>query len=434
MAKISFAKVQIIAALVFHSVLIYFKGYFLSIEFTLYPYLTSRGFLPYQNILDQHFPTLLFGPFSLPAFLTENPWPLLAVFIVVLCLTDIFLYAALIRGKVGKPLTWLFLYIVSSVYFSGNILWLETFVNLLLSVWMFLSFSKKRIHYFVSGFLISQIILIRPTLVPAAIVLFLGFSLPITIPLLLGGFLGLAIPTLFLIRFDLVSDFIRLAIDFNRQSYPTGAILLPAKRQIVLLVAWMLPAVSSLAKNKKYYFLLSISLLFVLVVPRFGYEHLQPIFLVTVFLWALATTKPNLSVYFLIVIFFALNLVSTVRHPYGNYFLTPEVVEISHDLAMLPQNNIYLLGASDLIYPLSGKTPPNYTYLPSLPWYFNQTDFSSRVIESLSDKNTPVVVDYSATVDGYNVVESSGPIFEYIKMNLIPGPKKGSYQIFYPNP
>ncbi len=434
MAKISFAKVAVLGALLLHAVLIYFKGYFLSIEFTLYPFLTSRGFLPYQNILDQHFPTLLFGPFSLPAFLTTNPWPLLAVFVCVLLLTDVFLYAALVRSKVSKPLVWLVLYIVSSVYFSGNILWLETFVNLLLSAWIFLSFSPKRLHYFVSGFLISQIILIRPTLIPAVTVLFFGLSLPLTIPLLLGGFVGLAIPALFLVRFGLVPDFIRLAIDFNRESYPTGAILLPAKRQVIILLAWILPTIASFIKNKKYLFLLSVIFMFVLVVPRFGYEHLQPLFLVVTLLWAFTAVKPGLLVYLLIVIVFGLNLVASIRHSYGNYFLNPQVLEISADIAKLPQSNIYLLGASDLIYPLSGKTPPNYTYLPSLPWYFNQSDFSSKVIESLSDKTTPVVVDYSATVDGYNVVESSGPIFEYIKMNLIPGPKVGSYQIFYPNP
>jgi len=68
------------SALLLHISLIYLRGYFLSGEFTLYPYLVSRGFLPYRDLIDQHFPTLLFGPFSLPAILTTNPWPLMGVF------------------------------------------------------------------------------------------------------------------------------------------------------------------------------------------------------------------------------------------------------------------------------------------------------------------------------------------------------------------
>ena len=418
----------------FHATLIIFRGYFLSIEFTLYPYLTSHGFLPYQNIIDQHFPTLMFGPFSLPVFLTSNPWPILGLFLTVLCLTDVLLYASLIRFEVKKPFVWLVLYIVSSSYFSGNVLWIETFVNLLLATWIFLSFSIRPGTRFVSGLILSQIFLLRPTIIPAVAILFFGLSYSVSLPLVLGLISGIGVPLIFLFHQDILQDFYRLAIVFNGSVYPHGAQLLPAKRQILTLFLFIAPVFCALIKRKKYIFLLSLTFIFILIFPRFGYEHLQPLYLCAVLFWALNQSRPDKVVYLFILIFLALNIVSSIRHPYGNYFLTPEVKSIAQTVKDLPGSTVYLLGASDLIYPLSGKIPPKYTYLPSLPWYFGQQEFVDRVIVSLSDKNTPVLVDYSSAVDGYNVLESSGLLFEYIKMNFIPGEKIGNYRIFFPNP
>ncbi|HSV94354.1 MAG TPA: hypothetical protein VLH94_00040 [Spirochaetia bacterium] len=419
------------SALILHVALIFARGYFLSGEFTLYPYLVSRGFLPYRDLLDQHFPTLLLGPFSLPAFLTSNPWPLLFVFLATLCLTDIFLYASLIRFKIKQPLVWLVLFVVSSVYFSGYILWFETFVNLLISLWLFLSFSKNRLRQFVSGFLLSQILLLRPTIAPALLVLFLSFS-HFSIPLILGGLIGVGIPTLFIFKQEILADFYRQAIQFNKDIYPQEARLLPNFRQILTLSVWLTPAIYFIVKNKKFHYLAILIGLLVLAFPRFGYEHLQPLCLVAVLFWALLSKKPNIFAYLFIIIFFCLNLVSAIRHPYGNFYLTPEVQSSANQIRKLPGQTIYLLGAPDILYPLSGKIPPNYTYIPSLPWYLHQKDFQDRIILSLKDSNTPVLINFQAEVDDKNIVTESQKVFEYIKMNYEEGEKINSYQLFLP--
>lgn len=416
-----------------HAFLVYLRGYFLSIEFTLYPYLTAHGFLPYKNILDQHFPTLIFGPFSLPALLTLNPWPLLILFLVTLCLTDVFLFAALVRFQVKKPLVWLAFYIISSLYFAGNVLWIETFVNLFLATWLWLSFSRHSFSRALSGLLLSQILLLRPTIAPALFFFFLGLGAPFSFPLV-GGFLtGLVAPFIYLNQHHLLPDFYRLAIVFNGQVYPMAARLLPAKRQILFLLLWLAPVVFALWQKRKFFWLLSLASFLILIYPRFGFEHLQPLFLGAAFIWATLSLAPPKGLYFLMGVLFGLNLISTWRHPYGNYFLTPEVQSLAGKIQNLAGPEIYLLGASDLLYPLSGKLPPQMTYLPSLPWYFSQKEFSDRIITALSDHKSPVLVDYSATVDGYNIVESSGPIFEYIKINFVPGLKFGNYQFFLPH-
>jgi len=419
------------SALLLHISLILIRGYFLSTEFTLYPYLVTRGFLPYRDIIDQHFPTLLFGPFSLPAFLTVNPWPLLGLFLLILCVTDIFIYFSLIRYKVRQPLVWLTLFVASSVYFSGNILWIETFVNLLLSVWLFLSTSKKNLHRFVSGFILSQVILLRPTIAPAILLLLLGIS-DFSIYLFLGGLIGLAIPSLFIFKQGIFPDFFNLTITFNKTVYPLEARLVPGKREILALGLFIFPAVVAFVKNKKYLFLGILLLLFALAFPRFGYEHLQPLYLLTIVLTALVVKRPNVVVYLFIFIFFCLNIVSGIRHHYGNFFMTPEVISASKEIKDKPGQVIYLLGVPDIVYQLSGKMPPGYTYVPSLPWYLHQKEFSQKIIMSLEKSGSPVLIDDKAQIDGKNIVDESGEIIEYIRMNYINRGYIGNYQLYLP--
>jgi hypothetical protein len=421
------------SALIFHISLILARGYFLSPEFTLYPYLVSRGFLPYRDIIDQHFPSLLFGPFSLPSFLTVNPWPLLALFLLTLCLTDIFLYASLYRFKVKKPLVWLILFILTSVYFSGNILWIETFVNLLLAVWLFLSFSKNNLRRFVSGFLLSQIILLRPTFTPALLILLFSFS-GLSWSLFFGGLSGLAIPALFILKQEIFTDFYRLTIQFNQSVYPKEASLLPGKRQIFFLLVWVAPLVSQIIKYKKYLYFGVIALSVLLLFPRFGYEHLQPVFLIGVLFWSLLQKKPGIIVYSFIFCLFLLNLISAIRHPYGNFYLTPDIHKAVQEIKEIPGIEIYLLGAPDILYQLSDKIPPNYTYVPSLPWYLSQEDFVDKIILSLEKSKSFVLVDFESEIDGKNIALESGRVLEYIRINYIGVDKIGNYQLFLPKP
>jgi hypothetical protein len=421
-------------ALVLHATLVLVRGYFLTVEFTLYPYLTSHGFLPYKEIIDQHFPTLLFGPFSLPSFLTINPWPLIAVFISILCLTDVLFYFCLVRFKIRQPAIWLLLFVTLSSYFSGNILWIEIIVNFLITLWLFLSFTKTKMNQFASGFLLSQILLLRPTIFPALLFVFFGLSQTITRPLILGLISGISVPIIYLVRHGLWEHFYRVVIIFNRDVYPSQAALSPHKKHLLTLLVSLLPVFWQLIKNKKILKTLSLLFLFVLAFPRFGFEHLQPLYLFATLFWAQELKKPNLLVFTIIIGLLVFNILTILRHSYGNYFYTPEIKEISAIVKSLPGDSVYLLGASDLIYPLSEKTPPHFTYLPSLPWYFTQEDLVSKVIVSLSDMKTPVVIDYSATIDGVNIVKSSGRIHEYIRMNFVPRQKLGNYQFFAPKP
>lgn len=409
-----------------HLLLIFAKGYFLSAEFTLYPYLVSRGLLPYKDIIDQHFPSLFFGPFSLPYFLTDHPVKLLLLFLSVLALGDWLLYRFLIKTKSPHPIILLLLYILVSVYFSGHILWVEVFVNLFLLIW--LNLRGNKLQQLLSGFLLSQIILMRPTFAPALFFLFFSFG-KIGIHYLLGGFVGFLLPVLYLQINHLWTNFYNLAFIFNSQIYPIGAKLFPSLREMVIVSTLF---ISSFWKNKKPFLLLAVISSLILAYPRFGLEHLQPFVLIAILV--ISEAKKIYIVYFLIFVFGLLNPMSLFRHHYGNYFYPPELYSLSDKVKNLPGNNIYLLGASDLIYPLANKLPLNNFYLPSLPWYLNYPAFQSRLFVALDHPGSYVLVDNDFSVDGKKLSETSPAIIKFVqsKFNLIE--QFGRYSLYQIKP
>ncbi|MFZ2201816.1 MAG: hypothetical protein WAV56_00275 [Microgenomates group bacterium] len=413
-----------------HLAVIVLGGYFLSPEFTVYPFLASKGFLPYTNLIDQHFPALLFGPLAMPAWLTSHPHPLLALFLTTIALTDLFLYLALRRAKSTHPLFWLLVWISLSLWFSGNTLWFETFITLFFSLILFLQSSSKPVSL-ARGFLFGLILLIKPTLFPALLLLFFltgSISLP---PFFTGLLLPFLVTVLYLIKLDLLIPFFDLTVRFNRDYYLSSAGKIPTARQILEVAAVTLPGLSLIFLRRRFLAVLIIFATTILAYPRFEYVHLLPsLFLLTHFLSQL---KLRLSwpLIFLVLVLILLSAVRAIRHPFGNFYLTEETKEVTRYLQTQPGTSLYLLGGSDLLYPLTNRVPPSFTYLPSLPWYLTNPTFSHRVVSALlTSPATTVLVRSSATVDGVNIQESSGPIWNFINSNYHQTATVGSYGVY----
>jgi len=235
-----------------HLVAIIIGGYFLSPEFSVYPFLASRGFLPYVNLLDQHFPALLFGPISLPSFLTTNPQPLLVLFLLITALTDLFFFFSLRRRRVAEPQLWLIIWVVASYWFSGNSLWLETFISFLLAVILFIGQSRRPLVTFASGCLFGLIALTKPTLLPALVFLFLYLELTPG-PVFLAGLLSPVFVTgLYLLKLDLLPSFLYLTLSFNRQFYALLAAKAPTLRQFGEMTVFFVPSFILFLKKKQF--------------------------------------------------------------------------------------------------------------------------------------------------------------------------------------
>ena len=424
-------KLAVLFAVATHLAAIIAGGYFLSPEFTVYPFLVSRGFLPYVNIIDQHFPALLFGPISLPSFLTTNPQPLLALFLLVTAATDLFFFFSLLRRRVASPEIWLIIWVVMSYWFSGNTFWLETFISLFLAVILFLGQSRRPLVTFAAGFLFGLIALTKPTLFPALVLLFLYLELTPG-PVFLAGWLSPVFVTgLYLLKFDLLPSFLYLTLDFNRRFYALLAAKALTLRQLVETSLFFIPSLLLFIKKKQPLSFATILLSLILVYPRFESVHLQPALLLTLFCLApmIVLKKRLLLPAAALVLAFA--IAKNYRHHYGNFYLDAETVKLAGYLKTKPEISLYVFGGNDLLYPLSNRIPPGFTYLPSLPWYWRDASLSQKMVTALSDSfTTTVVVRNKAFLDGANIQASAGLIGEFIKENYRLIGTIGSYQIY----
>jgi hypothetical protein len=420
-----------LAAISLHLVIILLGGYFLSPEFTIYPFLASRGFLPYVNIIDQHFPSLVFGPLSFPSWLTTNPFPLLIVFGALTVLTDLFFYLSLVRQENKRPLSWLLVWIVASYWFSGNILWMESFITFFLTIIYFLGKNDHPHTSFLQGSFFAMILLVKPTLLPLLILLFLYRKLVVDGYLLIGFSLPLLITALFLFRFNLVPAFLELTITFNRQFYAKYAVKLPTVRQIIETSIVFLPGFFLFLRQKKILPLLLIVSSAVLVYPRFEYTHLQPALLLLILLLAreLKLVAAFLVPFCLVLLTFF--VYRNLRHHYGNYWLDQDTRQVASELKSRPGSTLYVLGGNELLYPLTNRIPPGLTYLPSLPWYWKNEAFAKRVVSALSGSpQTLILAKKNATIDGVNIEKNTGLIGTFIKDYYQPVETIGSYQVY----
>lgn len=422
----------ILITLLAHLLLICLGGYFLSPEFTLYPYLASIGLKPYINIIDQHLPVIFFGPLSLPKILTQNPQPLLALFLSLVALTDFLFFHLLKKNKVPNSVFWTALFAISVFIFDGSTLWLETFVVPLI----LLLFLQEQAFF--TGLLSSLIILIRPSLAPAVLFLFIFKKIKPSRSLL-AGFLTPFLATLaYLIYHQLLSGFIGLFFNFNASYYSVLAGKLPDLRQLFLIGLIFAPVLTILLSRKKYLSILIILLSFLPACPRFELIHLQPAVALAVFFWSISprhsTRSPKCSVFsvglsrLFLVLLILLSIKKIIAANYGNFYLTPETLQISSYLKQQSESQIFILNGSDLIYPLSGKNPAGGFYLPSLPWYYANPDFVYQQLKALKDNQQALII-VNQPVGGFTRPVYQHIIDKYTKIHSV-----GSYQVYLNNP
>jgi hypothetical protein len=414
-----------------HLLFIYWGGYFLSPEFTVYPYLTSLGIKPYLGLIDQHLPILFFGPISIPKFLTQNPQPLLGLFLGLVAISDILFFHLLKKNKNKSPLLYTALFAVSLFVFQGNTLWLETFIVPLILLFLLIRPTKTKNIYI--GVLSTLIVLIRPTLAPVVLLLLFYKKIKSERYLLAGFLIPLTITLTYLVYHQLLPNFYNLFFNFNSTYYSALAGKLPSLRQIALVGIVAVPTLAVLLKNKKYLLISILIFSFLPAWPRFELTHLQPAIVLAVYFLAVNTNKPYgqlaTKIILLLLIILSAKKVFTVN--YGNFYLTKETQKISSFLKKQDQGQVFVLGGSDLIYPLSKKIPAGNFYLPSLPWYYANPEFVTKQLEALeSAPQSLIVLNKDSSLAGQGPSIYAKPVYEYILEKYTVIETIGSYQIY----
>ena len=162
-----------------HAIILTKLQFFPYPELFVYPYLTNHGLKPYSQILDQHFPGLLFLPINFDNLgmndeVVARYWLIGVVIIIHLFL---FLILRKILRDNKKALLVNFLYLIWQPFFEGWVLWLDTFLPLfLLPAFYFASLSEQKnsVHFlikdklFLTGLLLGIGIVFKQTTIPLA--------------------------------------------------------------------------------------------------------------------------------------------------------------------------------------------------------------------------------------------------------------------------
>lgn len=395
------------------SVLAKLFGYFLSPEFTVYPYFWSKGMLPYLHILDQHPPFLFFGPFSLPTFITSNPTYLLSFWFIIVYFINLIVIGSVKTSQLKTSV----LLFSSWVIFSGHTLWTDTFLALFLLIYLVAP-------SFLAGISLSFIILLRPTYLPLAFVLFF-FRRPKRIFYFLSGLLPpILIIIYFLYHQNLIQNAFYYIYTFNKDFYIPLASKFPTFRELILAFLFISPFVPLLTLKE-----ISIAiLLFLPAVPRFEMSHL---FGLSIFLIYLSLRKSKKLLVPLIIIPLAVSLVSLIRHPIGNYYYQPRLYQIALKIESLPASPLLVIGESDLLYPMTNRLPPGMTYLPMLPWYINdKRSLDTMLANLLVSPSTIVVVDRQASLSGVKIIDRLDTINKVVNLFYQPVATIGSTTIY----
>ena len=426
-------KVYLIPAIILiHLSLILLGGYFLSPEFSLYPYLTSLGLTPYQSLIDQHLPVILFGPFSLPKVLVSNPQPLLSLFLSLVAITDLLFYALLKKSKVKNTYLFTAVFAMSSFLFSGNTLWLETFLTPVILLLLLL--KRSSLNELSIGLLTALALLIRPTLAPVLLLLLVFKKLKITRYLVAGLSAPFLLTLSYLVFHQTIPSFLNLFFNFNSVYYSSLAGQLPNLRQLLLVFLIMVPALAVTLKSKQYLQVAIIVLAFLPAWPRFELTHLQPALALSLYFWVTANKGKKTSHIFLkllLILFSLWSVKKAITVNYGNFYLNKEVKEVSIFLRAQTENQLFILGGSDLIYPLAKKNPAGDYYLPSLPWYYSNNVFVANQLTALKlNPQSLVVINHGSSLKGEPVSNFASPVFDYIINKYSPFHQVGSYKIY----
>jgi len=196
--------------------------YFPYPELFIYPYLTNHGLKPYSQILDQHFPGLMFLPINLNNLGMNNEiiarfW---SIGVIVLIHILLFFIASKILGSKRKALLVNLLYLIWQPFFEGWVLWIDSFLPIMLLP-AFYSFYKRKI--LLTGLLLGLGIVFKQTLIPLAgmVLLYLFWEvrgiggIRVNLRYLAGLVLSVALMLTYLFSIGVLKDFWYWTVVFN---------------------------------------------------------------------------------------------------------------------------------------------------------------------------------------------------------------------------
>lgn len=401
-------------------------------EFFIYPYLTNHGLKPYAQILDQHFPGLLFNPINLDNLGMNNAEVARVWLIVIVVITQILIY--LVSRQVlkddKKALLVSVLYLIWQPFFEGWVLWIDSFLPLILLP-AFYALHKKRL--FACGLLLGIGIIFKQTLIPLAL-LILVYVLWEQRKLALIFLFGLAGPIIlmlvYLANIGVLKDFFYWTLFFNLTTYAKYGTSIPPSFGYVARIMLVYGASTLAYFNKEDKRLIQILFIFFLgslagIFDRADFVHFQPslpfALMSTVYglgrLGKLGKVK-LIWISYLLVAGWWLNIF--YKGHLGNRVLSfdTKTYQLSFKIKQYtkPLEKIFIFGAPPHLYQMSKTLPAGNIFVFQFPWFLKVAE--GRILDGIeTDKPRIVVSDRTVKIEGQPISEFAKDIDQYIQKN-----------------
>ncbi|OGM05499.1 hypothetical protein A2125_00275 [Candidatus Woesebacteria bacterium GWB1_43_5] len=420
-------------------------------ELFVYPYLTNKGLLPYVQILDQHFPGVMFLPINLDNLGMHTPADARVVQFAVVITVHIMLYfvARRLFGSNLKALASNFLYLVWQPYFEGWVLWIDSFLPVfyLLAFHQLLVYfdNKKKKHLIIVSLALGAATIFKQVVIPLVVLLCVYLYLKrrnlneiyyflawyMLLPLVMVSYLFLA---------GVFSNFWHWTVVFNLTTFAAMGrkyVSLPELIRVGFVFSFLFLGLVY-KKDRRHFILIAV---FVVgsafaAYARFDFVHLQPALPFVILGTVGVLTKTNSIQKLLIAVYLAGSLFilrGFLQSHTGNrvFFFERNEIQISEKIRVLasPGEKIFLFGVTPNIYQMTGTLPAGDIFVFQFPWFVVESE--TRLLEGLArDRPRVVVADREVTIQGAKITDYASKINRYILENYVEVDRVGSGQIF----
>jgi len=400
-------------------------------ELFIYPYLINHGLKPYSQILDQHFPGLMFLPLNFDNLGLTNEISARVWLIAIVLITHLFLF--IISRKIlkndYKALLVNLLYLIWQPFFEGWVLWIDNFLPLLVLPAFYFLYKKK---FLVTGILLGLGIVFKQTLIPLSL-LVLIFVLWENKNQARRYLVGLCIPVipmlLYFAAIGVLVDFWYWTVVFNLTVYAKTGTQIPNNFAFIsrVLVVYISSLSGLLSSDRRLKIILSLFLIGSLAgaFDRANFVHFQPSLPFVVILTSLGFYSLNkkkiglvlIGVYILITlwwqnIFYKGHLSSQIFFfDQSTYAVAGKIMQYTK-----PNDKIFVYGAAPHLYQMSQTLPAGDIFVFQFPWFLKIAE--DRILEGIKKDQPQIIVsDRTVEIEGDQITSFAKKIDQYIVEN-----------------
>ena len=403
---------------------------------SLWPYLITKGWLPYRDIAIAHTPLAIFDLALFYKIFGVGILQLKIFTWMTILASDVLIFFA-VKKLWNKKAAFISLiaYGVWLIFYDGNGFWFDLYMGIFVFCSFYFARSKK---WLLTGVFWALTFISKQTavwfLIPIGLEIFNFLRRPFkdnpckVVKKFILGAVVVAVPfVLLLLIFNLLPSFWDWAVNFGVFALPKakGQIQLPDIKTLLVSLLPFAIFVPSIIKPKKYLVLLLWAIAGMLgAYPRFEYFHFQPaIFYLAIAGALLFLEKKNiilrifipiylLGSFYLVYTYFAKNLNE------GTRFYENDVAEVVDYINYNTKrgDNIFVLNYWDNIYALTDTLPSTRPWIPQLAWYMEMPGIQENIIEDLRN-NPPKLIIYKPYT-GYGLASYiPKKVYDYITKN-----------------